>query len=244
MRLIFGPDGAAGAGEVSPAQLRGLYRYPGAGQRGADGAWWRVNMVSSLDGAACAGDGLSAGLGSAADQRVFALLRSLAQVVVVGAGTARAEGYGPLAGVALVVVSRSGWFPQPGAAAAADAGPGGELLLATCAAAGADRLARARAVLGPDRVLADSGETVRLGWLRAQLARRGLRRVLLEGGPALLGDALAAGVADELCLTISPVLLGGEASRIVAGAPVRIGLRPVSLLADDGVLLGRWLVGR
>ena len=57
--------------------------------------WVMLNMVQSLNGATTTADGLSEGLSSAADQQVFALLRSLADFILVGAGTARLEDYGP-----------------------------------------------------------------------------------------------------------------------------------------------------
>ena len=79
-----------------------------------------------------------------------------------------------------------------------------------------------------------------------ELARRGYRRILAEGGPRLLGQLAAAGLLDELCVTVSPVLAGGPAGRILHGPP---GGRPARLdlahlLADDGYLFCRYLVDR
>src|SRR5680860_874864 len=71
--------------------LEEMYAYPPS-----RAPWIRTNFVSTLDGAAYAADGLSGSLGGPADTRVFELLRSLADVIIVGAGTARAEGYGPV----------------------------------------------------------------------------------------------------------------------------------------------------
>ena len=101
---------------------------------------------------------------------------------------------------------------------------------------------------GPDLVQPDA--------IIAALAERGYRRVLTEGGPRLLEQIVAAGLLDELCLTISPVLAGGRAGRIVtapqagglragqAGRPARLGpagLRLAHVLEDGGHLLCRYL---
>ncbi len=73
--------------------------------------------------------------------------------------------------------------------------------MVTCAAAPAESLARAREVAD---VLVAGEESVEPDELFAQLAARGLRRVLCEGGPSWLGELVVAGQVDELCLTISP----------------------------------------
>ena len=92
MRQLFPPGGPAG--DVDPGQLAALYAYPPAGDQGVARPWVRANMVASTDGAASA-DGRSGGLSGRADKEIFGLLRSLADVVLVGAGTARAEHYRP-----------------------------------------------------------------------------------------------------------------------------------------------------
>ena len=87
MELIYpGPAGDGGP------DLARLYAYPARG--GADRPWVRANMIESADGAAAV-DGLSGGLGGPADREVFGLLRALAGVILVGAGTVRAEAYRP-----------------------------------------------------------------------------------------------------------------------------------------------------
>ncbi len=78
------------------------------------------------------------------------------------------------------------------------------------------------------------------------LGQRGYRRILVEGGPNLLGQLTAADLLDELCLTISPVLEGGYSAARVTMAPhgdgpAKIaGLRLASVLQDDGFLLTRY----
>jgi riboflavin biosynthesis pyrimidine reductase len=76
----------------------------------------------------------------------------------------------------------------------------------------------------------------------AQLAERGLKQVLCEGGPTLFGTILAADRADELCLTVSPVLEAGEAGRIAVGPiPAARDLSLAQVLASDGTLMLRYL---
>ncbi|WP_205857441.1 dihydrofolate reductase family protein, partial [Phytoactinopolyspora endophytica] len=95
MRLIYPPQDPAerGAGDLDdPESLAAAYAYP----ESADGVWLRAMMVSSIDGAAQGPDGRSGTLSTPPDQKTLALLRALADVVLVGAGTARAEHYGPV----------------------------------------------------------------------------------------------------------------------------------------------------
>ena len=85
-------------------------------------------------------------------------------------------------------------------------------------------------------------QRVDLGRLKQTLAERGLTHLLGEGGPHLLRDLLAEGVADELDWTVVPRLLAGEHPRITSGPPVDVPLRLGALLEADGTLLGRWFV--
>lgn len=216
----------------------------------------RANMVASVDGAAHGPDDRSGSLGSPADARVFAVLRALADVVLVGAGTVRAEGYrelpvaaglrdvrrglGLAPGIVLAVVTRSGRVPGEVLTGPAD------VLVVT----GDGGVREATATAGADRVLhVPSGEHdgPDLGGAVDALVARGLPHVLAEGGPRLLGDLLGAGLVDELCLTTSPVVVGGSAPRVVADGPWLApgpGARLAHLLhAADGTLLACWDLG-
>ncbi len=241
------PPGTGGSDVVDDATLARLYAYPGQ-------PWIRANMVSTLDGAATGPDGRTGSINNEPDFRVFTLLRALADAVVVGAGTARAEGYGRprpprgdradlregrAAAPALVVVSRSASVPSTVAAPAEHEGAG-EVLLVTCEAAGGAAVAAARDTLGDDQVLVLGQGEVDLVALREELMARGLGRVLTEGGPRLLRDLVAAGVVDEICLTVVPHVIGGDHPRILTGQSVTAELHPRLLLEEGGTLLGRW----
>ena len=214
---------------LSDEQLATAYATPSAD-------WLRVNMVTTLDGAATGADGLTGSVNNPADRRVFAALRRAAEAIVVGAGTARAEGYRPV-DRPTVVVSRRADVPER----LRDGAPG-SVLLVTCG--GAEGLEAARALLGDDQVLVLGDHAVDLTALRPALAERELRTLLCEGGPHLLRDLLAAGAVDELCATVVPTLVGGDLPRITGGGPVEVPLELRLLLEEDGTLLGRWLVAR
>lgn len=253
MRLILDDLGAApaGGGHLDDGALARLYAYPDGGRR----PWLRANMVSTIDGAATGPDGRTGSINNEADKRVFSLLRALADVIVVGAGTARAEGYRhphPVKGEravlregrppapTLVVVSRSGNLPL-GLAKGPDEEGAGEVLLATSEAADAHAVDAAREVLGEANVLVIGDDGVDQATLVRHLVDRGMPRMLTEGGPRLLRDMAAAGVLDELCLTVVPHLLAGDHPRILTGHGVELSLSPRMLLEAEGTLLGRWL---
>ena len=198
--------------------------------------WLRVNMVSTVDGSATGGSGLTGSINNEADKRVFHLLRSLADAIVVGAGTARAEGYRPT-DRPIVLVSRRADVPER----LRDAEPGAVLMATT---AHAERIDDARAVLGNDNVLVLGSHRVDLAELKRRLVERGWTHLLSEGGPHLLHDLVAQGVADELDQTFVPRLVSGQHPRITDGPELDVPLDLRLLLEADGTLIGRWLVGK
>lgn len=207
--------------------LHALYEPP-------RGPWLRVNFVSTLDGASQGADGLSKGINNSADKRVFHALRRRADVLIVGAGTLRDEGYAQPT-LPLVIVSRSGNVPTTLLGSE-------HVYLATCSSS--PGLSTARSQLGSERVLVVGETEVDLPALKSLLAERGWSDQLSEGGPALFGSMLEAEVVDELCLTVVPRLIAGESLRIAGGVAVDVHLTPEVLLEQDGTLLGRWLVTR
>ncbi len=236
--------------QIDDDELAELYAYPAD----LDRPWVRANFVSSLDGASSGSDGRSGSINNAADKRVFALLRNLADVVLVGAGTARAEGYRPVRsrepwqglrarlGLApapvLAVVSGSLDLPSGVLDRVEGAGP---VLAITSLRADPERLEAAQRALGADAVLQVGEEHADLGAALDQLGERGLSRVLCEGGPTLMSHLVAADRLDELCLTLSPLLVGGGAARITNGGPLACDLRLGHVVQSNGVLLTRWL---
>jgi riboflavin biosynthesis pyrimidine reductase len=201
----------------------------------------RANFVASLDGAATL-DGKSAGLSSDADRALFHLLRSMADVVLVGAGTARGENYGgakPVDGrqpAPIAVVSRSLGFDLNARLFTDTVVPP---IVITCAASPTELRDQLSTVA--DVVVAGDAE-VDLSVALDELAGRGLAHVLCEGGPHLLGAVAAAGLLDELCLTLSPLVAGGNAGRIVAGYLPDV-VEPMQLrhvLEEDGHLFLRY----
>ena len=239
-----------GSGAVDDDDLYRLYAYPDDLTR----PLVRGNAIASLDGGATT-DGTSGGLGGPGDRRLFTVQRELADVVVVGAGTARAEGYG---GVQLTLpqrlarqrrgqrevppialVTRSGVL-QPDLAVLTGSGVTPLVLTAAAVAAGTkSRLGSAAEVIecsGADPAAVD------LSVALDRLAGRGLLRVLTEGGPSLLGSFIAQQLLDELSLTTAPLLVGGTAVRIaVGGTDVVSRMRRAHVLADeDGYLYSRY----
>jgi 5-amino-6-(5-phosphoribosylamino)uracil reductase len=238
----------ADAAALSDRELEEIYAYP----PDLDRPWVQVNFVSSADGAATA-SGRSAGLSSPADKKIFALGRDLADVVLVGAGTAVVEGY---RGVKRTEVraerrARLGLSELPPIAVVTGRCSIGPLtplvadtlvppVVLTTKAAPAryrDELTEAGA-----EVIVAGEEKVDLQRALAELADRGLRRVCCEGGPRLFGELMAEHLVDQLCLTLAPLLMGGDAARIAEGVfppePVRMDL--ASVLTDEGFLMLRY----
>ncbi|WP_326571934.1 pyrimidine reductase family protein [Actinacidiphila glaucinigra] len=256
MRRLFPAPAPAETPETpealdTPEALADAYAYPAG-----DAPWLRANMVSSLDGAA-RHDGRSQPLSSDADMRVFGVLRALADVVVVGAETVRQEGYRPARAREAFADRRTAAGQGPAAAIAVVSArldldfslplftePLVPTLLLTGEDAPADRVAAAEKA-GARVVRAGSGAGVEPARVVRELAALGLRRMLAEGGPRLLAQFAAAGVVDELCLTIAPLLTAGDAMRIMNGPGITDPVRytPLSILEEDGFLFTRYVRG-
>lgn len=252
VRQVY-PGGSA----LDDAALAALYNYPGLGAPPA--RWLRANMVASMDGAATV-DGRSGGLSNEADQQVFAMLRAHADVILVGAGTARAEGYAPVRpeseglrwawlrdgrtpSAPIAVVTRALDLDLD-SALIADTLPHARTIIITTESAIPGR--RAAAAARNAEVIVAGEASVDLKSAVDSLAERGYQRISCEGGPHLLAQLAGAGLLDELCLTISPLLAGPGADRIVTGGlPMPGGgALPFTLahaLEDDGHLLCRYV---
>lgn len=211
----------------------------------------RLNFVASIDGAATAG-GLSAGLSSPADKRVFDILRRLCDVVLVGAGTLRAEGYGSmrLDQAAAQWRRANGLAEHPVFAIVSgtlDLDPRSTVFTeapvrAVVVTVGASPRAKREAFSRVADVVVCGEERLDARVMLAELAGRGLRQVLCEGGPTLFGALLEADCVDELCLTISPLLEAGKAPRIAVGVlPQARRMRLHHALVSGSTLLLRYL---
>lgn len=253
------PDDAAGVrftvleatAGLDENRLTDFYAYPDD----LRSCWVRGNMIATLDGGAT-DDGKAGGLAGPGDRAVFALMREQADVVLVGAGTVRIEDYSgaqlrpaqrsarqrrgqaevpPIA----VVTNRAGLDYDAKLFTRTEVPP----LILTSGAAVADAQDRLGAVAevigasGPDPERVDAATVLN------HLADRRLFRVLAEGGPQFLGLLIENGLLDELCLTIAPLLVGGAAPRIVAGAgQIHTPMHRSHLLTDDaGYLYTRYV---
>ncbi len=223
--------------------LPAAYAYP-------DGPWLRLNMVCSADGGAWL-KGLSGGLSSPADKRVFATLRGLADVVIAGAATVRTEGYGPVKPREVWGTLREGRPPVPPIAVVTrrldldvrgslfrEAPPYARTIVITTKAAPKDRLDE---VAGKADVIIAGEQRVDLAAALDELRARGHRRLLCEGGPRLNGQLVAAGLVDELCLTVNPMLIGGGAARILNGTATQTRLTLGHVLEEDGFLFCKYI---
>lgn len=253
------PDDTAGvrftvldsAESLDESRVSELYAYPDD----LRSCWVRANMIASLDGAATV-DGRSGGLGGPGDRALFGLMRQRADVILVGAGTVRTENY---SGVQVTIAQRRarqqrGQAEVPPIAVLTNSAMldhDAKLftrtevrpLILTCSDSFAEATARLGSVAEvidcsgarPDR--ADTEVALKV------LADRGLLRVLVEGGPTILGLLIERDLLDELCLTIAPMLVGGTAKRITAGAgQAHTGMRRGHLLTDDdGYLYARYV---
>lgn len=238
-------------GDLDGNELPELYGYPAELNR----VWLRANFIASLDGGASVG-GTTGRLGGPGDRALFSLLRALADVILVGAGTVRVEEYsGARPTIAqrqdrqargqsevpqLAIVTKSGRLDRDMPVFTRTEVPP---LVCTCTAA-ADQTRRGLA--GVAEVVECSGDDpdrVDEAAVLAALADRGLYQVLTEGGPMLFGSFVERAMLDELCLTIAPSLVGGQGGRIAAGpGQVLTGMRCAHMLTDDdGFLYTRYV---
>ena len=211
----------------------------------------RAVMISSVDGTTAV-DGRSRPLGTPTDRLVYDAMRARADVVLVGSGTALAEGYGP-ARIAsawadrrprpappVLVLTRS----LPGELIAQCCSAGGGLEIAAAATTPRERVDAAREAGVTVHVMPDGPYTEAL---RTLLRDLGAREVAFEGGPRLLGEFLTQGLVDELVLSLAPeIVVGGRGPWLVAAdEPRRVPMRvATAFTCPRGGLYTRWVVGR
>jgi riboflavin biosynthesis pyrimidine reductase len=212
---------------IDPALDPALYAFPDV-----DRPWLRTNFVATLDGAAHDTSGVTAALGGETDTALFAHLRSIADVILVGAGTTRIERYGPNAPAPIVIASRRLEIPERLQR------PGITVVTTTDAPAErADELTAAGV-----EVLAHGEVTVDWPAVLDAFAARGWSRINCEGGPSLHGELVSQGLVDDLCLTIAPVMAAGDAPRIAhSRLPVAQEMQLAHAVPVGDVLFTRWV---
>lgn len=229
---------------VSDGDLERLYGYPEDLTR----PWVQVNFVSSADGAAAV-DELSEGLSHPADKRIFLMGRLLSDVILVGAGTARAEGYrgarvtperaarrvalGLSEVPPIAVVTRSGELDPEGPLFTDTKVPPIVITTETAPRAGLERAGAEVLVAGPTT-------STSTGHSRCS-ASAGCAGSTAKA-VALFADLIAADLVDQLCLTVAPLLAGAGESRIARGhpSPEPRRMELASVLVEDGFTMLRY----
>lgn len=234
-------------GETTAEELAGQLDL---GSRAPDGRpYVVVNMVSTLDGRAAL-DGQTRGLSSGMDRTLFHLLRSAGDALLVGAGTLRTERYGEAVknDELRAVRERHGLDPvQPTVIVSARLllpsdlpllqSPGAPVIVATAADHELEGVVA-------DVTYERTGDDLPLLLARLR-AEHGIRSLVCEGGPTLLSHLLAAGLVDELFLSISPRLSGGGDEPTITTGPALAEPADgelVWLCEAGGELFTRWRI--
>ena len=215
-----------------------------------------ANFVSSLDGVVAMGPGEpSSGGGeisgfSESDRYMMALLRGIADVVIVGGGTVRAgkrHEWTPRSVAPTLVEAFAAWrselwlAPQPTTIVVSGSGkvdlrhaglsaPDVPVIVVTTTS-GASLLAMSPIPANVRVEAVGDGTTVAAGALLEVVRGTGARLALCEGGPHLLGELVRARLVDELFLTLAPQVIGRDS------AAHRLGLIEGTSFGDGR---GRW----
>jgi riboflavin biosynthesis pyrimidine reductase len=235
-RVVPGGDAALDLDtDASQLALDDYYRLPAP-------SWVRLNLIGSVDGSAAGSDGTSDTLTNPVDRRILRTLRGLADAVVVGAASVRAEGYYVPRSAALAVVTGSGDLSGNRIRTSGERGP----LVVLCPSAAVDTVRR---TLGETPALIlevpSAGGRMTPREILRILTREGYSSIVCEGGPSLAAQFLQDGVLDEICLTTSPVV-GGTALPLFGGVALdETALTLTQLLVDErSFLYSRWAVAR
>jgi riboflavin biosynthesis pyrimidine reductase len=224
MRWLIGGD------PNEPVDLAAAYAWPEAGY------WVRAMMVMSLDGVITGPDGRSGSISSRTDRDIMKVVRAESDVVLIGAGTMRAERYSPMIGRSrIAIVSASLDLPwQERAFRESTHTP----IVITSGSPSKERLALAEqhadVIVLPD-LAHDAGA------INRALQDRGLNRVVCEGGAHLLGSLFEADGVQEFDVAISPVLLAAGQPLLDARLPHPRTLRLSHAIEDDGFIFTRYL---
>ncbi|MET0989231.1 MAG: dihydrofolate reductase family protein [Glaciihabitans sp.] len=201
--------------------------------------WVRLNLIASVSGSASGSDGTSETLTNPTDRAILRVIRDLSDVVVVGAASVRAEGYVIPRHAALAVVTATGDFSGHQIRSGKDRGA----LLVVCPPSAAQR---AEESLGdtPHIIIpvSSAGSQLDPADIVRSLRNAGYHSVVCEGGPSLAAQFVRAGILDEFCLTVAPVLNGAALPLFGGHGFSELRLRLSQLLVDDAdFLYSRWL---
>ncbi|MCU1470826.1 MAG: hypothetical protein JWQ39_1975 [Glaciihabitans sp.] len=216
-------------------RLADLYRPPRED-------WLRLNLIGSVSGSATGSDGTSETLTNPADRALLGVIRTLSEVVLVGAASVRAEGYFVPRRAALAVVTSTGDLTGHRITSTGQRGP----LIVLCPGSSA---AMARATVeDPDALVIpvpDTGGMLAAADIVSALRSAGFRSIVAEGGPILAAHLLAGEVVDEVCLTTSPVLNGASIPLFGSSEFTARPLELTQLLVDNASgLYARWRATR
>lgn len=227
----------------SPIDISQAYAWP-------EGAWTRAMMLTTLDGAIAGTDGLSGSISSATDRLIFSEVRRLADAILVGAGTIRAERYNPMkarpeyqearaaAGLqpapVVVIVSRSLDLPWQDPLFHESAQQ--PIVLTGSHDPSSSAVKRAQAYADVQQVPDLEARTI-IGALHA----RGLSRIVCEGGPSLLTQMVAADLIDEYDITLAPILSGNGHGLVegLLGGITRLNL--AQAITDEGFVFTKYV---
>ena len=212
---------------ASRDRLLELYRPPSA-------TWLRLNLITSVSGSAAGSDGTSETLTNPADRKLLGVIRELADVVLIGAQSVRAEGFQLPKRARLAVVTASGDLSGH----RIEATDGRVYVLCPAAA-----VERASSLEGAEIIVVDDVDgRMTPAAILAALHERGFTSIVCEGGPNLAAQFVTAGLVDEACLSTSPSL-GGPSLPLLGDGVSPVGLELSQLLIDDSSgLYARWAV--
>lgn len=258
---VSDPDAATELTELGPCgstfdtdddgRLAAFYAYP----EQLDRCWVRANMIASLDGGAT-DDGKAGGLAGAGDRALFARMREQSDVILVGASTVRIENYsgaqmslaqrqerqrrGQAEVPPIAIVTHGADFEHDAKIFTRTEVPP---LILTSHEAADDARGRFGSVADVIDASGANGDRVDLAVVLKTFAERRLLRVLSEGGPGMISLLIEHGALDELCVSIAPILVGGQARRIATGSgEAHTRMRRSHVLTDDeGYLYTRYV---
>jgi riboflavin biosynthesis pyrimidine reductase len=207
----------------SRAQIADLYRPPRS-------PWLRLNFIASVSGNVVGSDGTSEKLSNPVDRRILGIIRELADVVLIGAGSLRTEGYLRPRNARLAVVTASGNLATESIDKASAADP----LIVFCPPSATARVRTSLGEMPVDIVeLPETNGQLSPREIAEALRGRGLTSIVCEGGPKLARQFVEAGIVDEICLSTSPVVNGASLPFLGAAQFAERQLTLTQLLIDE-----------